>query len=249
VDSDAGSLTVARQLPLAEGRVTAIAAVPPVLWLPLGQLTLRVRYVGPDQTTDIVVGPFPAKAKPLERCCGGFRNPSVCVRPLVDETAAAVVVVVAGATVVVVTLGGAVAGVISPRTGGEDSNDVVGLVVSAVAGPAVVVVVSGDCRGSLVDSFEVAGVGGREECCGSAGASATPCRCLAGRAVLPAVATSRAMRANDTARITHQVGRSRTARARPALVVPAPPSATGTPYARVMRAAPGGQAHRLRRPR
>jgi hypothetical protein len=43
VDSDAGSLTVARQLPLAEGKVTAIAEVPPAFWLPPGQLTSRVR--------------------------------------------------------------------------------------------------------------------------------------------------------------------------------------------------------------
>jgi hypothetical protein len=67
--------------------------------------------------------------------------------------------------------------------------------------------------------------------------------------VLPAVATSRAMRANDTARITHQLGRPRTTRGRLPSVVPNPPSTTGTPYARVMCAAPGDQAHRLCRPR
>jgi hypothetical protein len=157
--------------------------------------------------------------------------------------------VVAGAAVVVVTRGGAVAGVISPPAGGDDSNDVVGLVVSAVAGPAVVVVVLGDCRAPVVDSFDVAGLGGREECWASAGASAAPFGCRVGRAVLPAVATSKAMRANDTARIIHQLGRPRTTRARRPSVVPAPPSATGTPYARVMQAAPGGQTHRWRRPR
>ncbi len=43
VDSVVGSLTVARQLPLASGRVAAMAEVPPTLWLPLGQLTTMVR--------------------------------------------------------------------------------------------------------------------------------------------------------------------------------------------------------------
>ena len=45
VVSDAGSLTVARQLPLASGSDAAMADVPPTLWLPLGQLTSMVRYV------------------------------------------------------------------------------------------------------------------------------------------------------------------------------------------------------------
>jgi hypothetical protein len=41
--SDAGSLTVARQLPLASGSDAAMAEVPPTLWSPLGQLTSMVR--------------------------------------------------------------------------------------------------------------------------------------------------------------------------------------------------------------
>ena len=41
--SDVGSLTVARQLPLASGKDAAIAAVPPTLCPPLGQLTSMVR--------------------------------------------------------------------------------------------------------------------------------------------------------------------------------------------------------------
>jgi hypothetical protein len=43
VVSEAGSLTVARQLPLASGSDAAMAAVPPTLWSPLGQLTCIVR--------------------------------------------------------------------------------------------------------------------------------------------------------------------------------------------------------------
>jgi hypothetical protein len=43
VVSEAGSLTVARQLPLASGSDAAMAAVPPTLWSPLGQLTPMVR--------------------------------------------------------------------------------------------------------------------------------------------------------------------------------------------------------------
>jgi hypothetical protein len=43
VDSDAGSLTVARQLPLALGKDAAMAEDPPTFWLPLGQLTCMVR--------------------------------------------------------------------------------------------------------------------------------------------------------------------------------------------------------------
>jgi hypothetical protein len=161
-----------------------------------------------------------------------------------DEAAGAVVVVLTGATVVVVTLGGAFVGATTPRAGGDDSNDVVGLVVSGVEFTSVVVVVAGDgCVPLLGGPVEVAGAGASEECWASAGASATPCRCLA-RGLLPVVATSSAMSANDTARITHQLGRPRTTRARPTSVVPAPASATGTPYARVMQAAPGDQAHR-----
>jgi hypothetical protein len=67
--------------------------------------------------------------------------------------------------------------------------------------------------------------------------------------VLPVVATRRAMSANDTARITHQLGRPRATRGRLPSVVPNPPATTGTPYARVMRTALGDQAHRFCRPR
>jgi hypothetical protein len=42
-DSDDGSLTVARQFPLASARDAAMADVPPTLWSPLGQLTVMVR--------------------------------------------------------------------------------------------------------------------------------------------------------------------------------------------------------------
>ena len=42
-DSDDGSVTVARQLPLAWLREAAMAEGPPTLWLPLGQLTVMVR--------------------------------------------------------------------------------------------------------------------------------------------------------------------------------------------------------------
>ena len=43
VDSDEGSLTVARQLPLASGSDAAMADVPPTLCPPFGQLTSMVR--------------------------------------------------------------------------------------------------------------------------------------------------------------------------------------------------------------
>ena len=58
-DSDVGSLTVARQFPLASGSDAAIAAVPPTLWVPLAQLTVMVRYVEPDQSTEISIAPVP----------------------------------------------------------------------------------------------------------------------------------------------------------------------------------------------
>jgi len=59
VDSDVGSLTVARQLPLASGSDAAMAEVPPTFWSPLGQLIAMVRYVSPDQTTEISIAPVP----------------------------------------------------------------------------------------------------------------------------------------------------------------------------------------------
>jgi hypothetical protein len=66
------------------------------------------------------------------------------------------------------------------------------------------------------------------------------------RGVLPAVATSSAMRPNDTARITHQLGRPRATRAcRPSVASGLPPS-TGTRYACVMPSALGAQAHKRR---
>ena len=75
VDSDAGSLTVARQLPLASGKDAAMAEDPPTFWLPLGQLTCMVRYVGPDQTTETCIAPVPVKPTLLERWAGGSMTP------------------------------------------------------------------------------------------------------------------------------------------------------------------------------
>lgn len=43
IDSEVGSLTVARQLPLASGNEACMADDPPTFWLPLGQLTCIVR--------------------------------------------------------------------------------------------------------------------------------------------------------------------------------------------------------------
>ena len=43
VDSVVGSLTVARQLPLALGSDAPMAEDPPTFWVPLGQLTCMVR--------------------------------------------------------------------------------------------------------------------------------------------------------------------------------------------------------------
>ena len=57
---------------------------------------------------------------------------------------------------------------------------------------------------------------------------------VAPRGVLPAVATSSAMRPSDTARITHQLGRPRATRERkPSVASGPPPHGTGTRYARV----------------
>ena len=80
--SDAGSLTVARQLPLASGKDAAIADVPPTLCLSAGQPTSMVRYVFPDQTTEISIGPVPGKPNLLMHRSGGRGSPaSVCGRP------------------------------------------------------------------------------------------------------------------------------------------------------------------------
>ena len=73
VDSDAGSLTVARQLPDASGSVAAMAEVPPTFWLPFGQLTSMVRYVSPDHTTEIRMEPVPVKPNWFEVWVGGSR--------------------------------------------------------------------------------------------------------------------------------------------------------------------------------
>ena len=73
LDSEAGSLTVARQLPLASGRDAAMADVPPTLWSPLGQLTSMVRYVVPDQTTETSIAPLPVKPYLFDDWSGGLR--------------------------------------------------------------------------------------------------------------------------------------------------------------------------------
>src|SRR3984957_5058728 len=102
VDSDVGSLTVARQLPLASGSDAAMAEVPPTLWLPLGQLTSIVRQVALDQTTGPPVAPAPVNPKELERCCGGWIPPWDCMRSDGCATVGTVVVVVGNVVVVVV---------------------------------------------------------------------------------------------------------------------------------------------------
>ena len=73
VDSDVGSLTVARQLPLASGSDAAMADVPPTLWSPLGQLTSIVRYVFPDQTTETSIAPAPVNPNWFDDWSGGLR--------------------------------------------------------------------------------------------------------------------------------------------------------------------------------
>ena len=89
---------------------------------------------------------------------------------------------------------------------------------------------------------------GAEPATGRLGVRSPAPACRSPRGVLPAVATSSAIRASDTARITHQLGRPRATRERTPSVVSDPPPTTGTPYARVTPAAPGGQAHRRRWP-
>jgi hypothetical protein len=73
VDSDVGSLTVARQFPLASGSDAAMAEVPPTLWSPLGQLTSMVRYVLPDHTTETSMAPLPVNPNWFEGWSGGLR--------------------------------------------------------------------------------------------------------------------------------------------------------------------------------
>ncbi len=73
VASEVGSVTVARQLPLAAGKDAAMADVPPTLWFPLGQLTSMVRYVLPDQTTETSMAPVPVKPYLFDGWSGGSR--------------------------------------------------------------------------------------------------------------------------------------------------------------------------------
>ena len=73
VDSEVGSLTVAMQFPLASGSDAAMAEVPPTLWPPLGQLTSMVRYVLPDQTTEISIAPLPVNPNWFDDWSGGLR--------------------------------------------------------------------------------------------------------------------------------------------------------------------------------
>ena len=254
VDSEAGSLTVAMQLPLASGSVVCIAEVPPADWLPLGQLASSVKYVDPDHSTEMVVGPIPVKAKPLERCPGGLRIPSV--RSLADDVpdvgAVVVVVVVGGAAgaVVVVTLAGAVVGVPTPLKARDDSNDVPDAEVSEALGGMVVVVATCAARAPPVDPVDPVDLRDPAACPVSlAAALANPCGCFVARGDVPAVATSSAMSANDTARITHQLGRPRAARDADPLwfrTVPRPRAhhthASSEPHW-------GNQAHRCCRPR
>ncbi len=68
-----GSLTDARQLPLAAGNEASIAEVPPTVWDPLGQTTLMVRYAAPDHTADTVMAPAPVKPKLVDVWTGGSR--------------------------------------------------------------------------------------------------------------------------------------------------------------------------------
>ena len=75
-DSEEGSVTVAMHEPIAFGSVAAIADVPPTLWLTLGHDTPMVRYVAPDQTTEISMAPpDPVKAYPSDLVPGGSRTP------------------------------------------------------------------------------------------------------------------------------------------------------------------------------
>ena len=81
----------------------------------------------------------------------------------------------------------------------------------------------------------------RRSLCASSTASREPCATSAirERAGLPAVATSNAINANDTARMTHQFGRPRARRGRRPSVDPIP-SATARPrYARAIRSVQG----------
>ena len=75
-DSEEGSVTVAMQEPAALGSVAAMAEVPPTVWLALGHDTTMVRYVAPDQTTEISMAPpDPVKAYPSDLVPGGSRTP------------------------------------------------------------------------------------------------------------------------------------------------------------------------------
>lgn len=199
VDSDVGSVTVARQLPVASGSDAAMAEVPPTFWVPLGQLTCMVRYVEPDQTTEICIAPVPVKPTLLERCAGGSMTPWCWVVPGGGAATVVVVVVTGGGaktvtTVVVVTTGNATPPPVTAAC----------VEVSAVApvwAATVVVVVDREVDPAPAAAEPLM------PCVPLDRKDASP-RALPGpRFGLPAVATRSAIKARDTARMTHQFGR------------------------------------------
>lgn len=189
----------------------------------------------PDHVTETSVAPAPLNAKPCDLVPGGWRTPGSCVRSAACALpAGAVVVVVVGGTVVEVA-GGAVVSVAGVegtcttasvcRADCDDAATVVVVVPVVGAGEGLCVVAPsvGACPWFPVRGSPAAAVIGR------------PPR-ADGRGVLP-VATSNAMSASDTARITHQFGRARRVR-RIFSVASGPPPTTGTPYARATPPAP-----------
>jgi hypothetical protein len=207
-DSDVGSLTVARQLPLALGSEAAMVDDPPTFWSPLGQATCMVRYVEPDQTTETSIAPVPVKLKLLERCAGGSITPWCALGSEDGDTAggAVVVVVGAGAIVVVVTTGAGASGVVvgSPAPPFDVSE------VAAVCAPTAADVVVVDDEGRDPDADRVGALEPVAPCASLERESASPCVPELARLGLPDVATRSAIRASDTARMTHQLGRPRT---------------------------------------
>jgi hypothetical protein len=150
--------------------------------------------------------------------------------------------------VVVVGAVGAVVVVLTPASGDrvERADKPDPTEFGAVATGTDVVVVGVDDAAAKVRDPSPAGAM-RRGCRAATAAPDTRVRPLRGACgSVPAVATRSAMSARDTARITHQLGRPRTTRARRTSVVLDTPPTTCPPYARVTPTAPGGQAQRRR---
>jgi len=190
-----------------------MAEDPPTFWVPLGQLTCMVRYVDPDQTTDTCIAPVPVKPTLLERWAGGSITPWWLPAPKGGD---ATVVVVVGATtgaVVVVAVacaGGTVVGAVAVAPC-VDVSAVPAVLAFVATGDVVVVERAVDADRDEPPEPPEPPAPPRVPCESLDCVLAIPCAPAprATRFGLPDVATSSAIRARDTARMTHQLGRPR----------------------------------------